>query len=75
MEKGRRRSRGMSTLEKCLIVLFVLMTGACIALLVLYFIDKDDSAEGEFVYVCLSTILLNMLQYCADATQLNGAAQ
>ncbi|XP_040002652.1 ovochymase-2 [Xiphias gladius] len=48
-EKGSCRSRGMSTLEKCLIFLFVAMTGACIGLVVIYFMDKADSsthAEG-----------------------------
>lgn len=53
-EKGRRRSRGLSGLEKCLIFLFVAMTGACIGLVVVYFIEKADSsthAEGECVYL------------------------
>uniref|UniRef100_A0A3Q1C976 Ovochymase 2 n=1 Tax=Amphiprion ocellaris TaxID=80972 RepID=A0A3Q1C976_AMPOC len=41
---------GLSTLEACLIFLFVAMTGACIGLVVVYFVDKDDSAphiEGD----------------------------
>uniref|UniRef100_A0A3Q2VHF8 Zgc:154142 n=1 Tax=Haplochromis burtoni TaxID=8153 RepID=A0A3Q2VHF8_HAPBU len=41
------RSRGMSTLEICLIFIFVAMTGACIGLVVIYFVDKADSeTEG-----------------------------
>ncbi|TDH16323.1 hypothetical protein EPR50_G00018550 [Perca flavescens] len=47
--KGRGRSRGMSTLEKFLIFLFVAMTGTCIGLVVIYFTEKADSsthAEG-----------------------------
>ncbi|XP_034543236.1 ovochymase-2 [Notolabrus celidotus] len=43
VEKGGRRSKGLSTLEKCLIFLFVAMTGACIGLVVVYFTDKNDS--------------------------------
>ncbi len=53
-EKGRRGSRGMSTLEKFLIFLFVAMTGTCIGLVVVYFTDKADSStqpEGECVYL------------------------
>lgn len=49
MEKGCQ-SKGMSTLEKILIFLFVAMTGACIGLAIIYFTDKADSAthpEGE----------------------------
>ncbi|KAM7394398.1 hypothetical protein PAMP_021203 [Pampus punctatissimus] len=49
MEKSQRRSRGLSTLEKILIFLFVAMTGVCIALVVIYFTEKDDTsinAEG-----------------------------
>ncbi|CAN9510288.1 unnamed protein product [Ophioblennius macclurei] len=42
------KSGGLSTLEICLITLFVLMTGACIGLVVVYFVDKDDSStDGE----------------------------
>ncbi|XP_068445519.1 ovochymase-2 [Clinocottus analis] len=52
VEKGRGRSKGMSTLEKCLIFLFVAMTGACIGLAVVYFTEKAESssphAEGEW---------------------------
>ncbi|XP_070846884.1 cubilin [Chaetodon trifascialis] len=47
MGKDHRRSRGMSTLEKCLIFLFVAVTGVCIAFIVLYFIDKDNSSHVE----------------------------
>ncbi|XP_056264194.1 cubilin [Pseudoliparis swirei] len=50
VEKGRRRSGGMSTLEKCLIFLFVAMTGACIALMAVYFTEKADASphvEGQ----------------------------
>ncbi|XP_051241548.1 ovochymase-2 [Dicentrarchus labrax] len=43
-EKAHHRSRGMSTLEKCLIFLFVAMTGACIGLVVVYFSDKANSS-------------------------------
>ncbi|XP_053711283.1 tolloid-like protein 1 [Synchiropus splendidus] len=49
LEKGRPRSKGMSTLEKCLIFLFVAMTGTCIGLVVVYFVEKDasdSSTEG-----------------------------
>ncbi|KAE8300288.1 Bone morphogenetic protein 1-like protein [Larimichthys crocea] len=38
------RSKGLSTLEKCLIFLFVAMTTACISLLVVYFVEKADSS-------------------------------
>ncbi|TMS22780.1 Ovochymase-2 [Larimichthys crocea] len=38
------RSKGLSTLEKCLIFLFVSMTTACISLLVVYFVEKADSS-------------------------------
>ncbi|XP_071378637.1 cubilin [Centroberyx affinis] len=41
-----RRSKGMTTLEKILIFLFLAMTGACIALLVVYFTDKADSSSS-----------------------------
>uniref|UniRef100_A0A3B4YSD3 Zgc:154142 n=1 Tax=Seriola lalandi dorsalis TaxID=1841481 RepID=A0A3B4YSD3_SERLL len=37
-------SRGLSTLEKFLIFLFVAMTGVCIGLVVVYFTDKADSS-------------------------------
>ncbi|XP_076583741.1 ovochymase-2 [Chaetodon auriga] len=47
MEKGHCRSRGLSTLEICLIVLFVAITGVCIAFIVLYFTEKDDSSHVE----------------------------
>lgn len=53
LEKGPRRSRGMTTLEKFLIFLFAAMSAVCIGLIVLYFTDKSDSstsAEGEYVY-------------------------
>ncbi|XP_029285789.1 tolloid-like protein 2 [Cottoperca gobio] len=49
VEMGSRRSKGLSTLEKCLICLFVAMTGTCIGLVVVYFVEKNDSsthAEG-----------------------------
>ncbi|KAF0037285.1 hypothetical protein F2P81_010159 [Scophthalmus maximus] len=45
--EGRRRSRGMSTLEKCLIFLFLAMTGACIGLVVVYFTEKAESSAHE----------------------------
>lgn len=48
LEKGRYRSKGLSTLEKCLIFLFVAMTGVCIGLAVVYANEKGDSStEGE----------------------------
>ncbi|KAM9792333.1 cubilin [Neosynchiropus ocellatus] len=47
LEKGRRRSKGMSTLEKCLIFLFVAMTGACVGLVVVYFVEKDASDSSN----------------------------
>uniref|UniRef100_A0A3B4TUR0 Zgc:154142 n=1 Tax=Seriola dumerili TaxID=41447 RepID=A0A3B4TUR0_SERDU len=43
-------SRGLSTLEKILICLFVAMTGVCISIVVIYVTDKADSsthAEGS----------------------------
>lgn len=62
LEKGPRRSRGMTTLEKFLIFLFVAMSAVCIGLIVLYFTDKSDSStsgEGEYVYysMCIPYIL------------------
>lgn len=54
LEKGHRRSRGFSTLEKYLIFLFVAMTGACIGLVVVYFTDKAEApapVEGECVRI------------------------
>ncbi|XP_047430814.1 ovochymase-2 [Mugil cephalus] len=45
-EKGYRRRRGLSTLEKSLMFLFVAMTGACIGLIVIYFTDKSESTES-----------------------------
>ena len=42
---------GLSTLEKSLILLFVLMTGACVGLVAIYFTEKNaptESAEGEW---------------------------
>lgn len=54
VKEGGRRSRGMSTLEKCLIFLFVAMTGVCIGLIAIYFTDKANSsthAEGECVFL------------------------
>ncbi|KAM3623175.1 uncharacterized protein V6R79_007971 [Siganus canaliculatus] len=47
VEKGRRRSRGLSTLETCLMFLFVAMTAVSIAFIVLYFTDKSDSTHVE----------------------------
>ncbi|KAM4603345.1 ovochymase-2 [Polymixia lowei] len=44
-EKGSG-SRGLTTLEKSLIFLFVVMTGACIGLVVVYFTEKDDSSSN-----------------------------
>uniref|UniRef100_A0A3P8X1I7 Zgc:154142 n=1 Tax=Cynoglossus semilaevis TaxID=244447 RepID=A0A3P8X1I7_CYNSE len=38
-------SRALSTLETILVFLFVAMTGACIGLIVIYFVDKDDSSS------------------------------
>ncbi|KAJ4944177.1 hypothetical protein JOQ06_012722 [Pogonophryne albipinna] len=46
-EKGSRRSRGCSTLEKCLIFLFVAMTGVCIGLVVVYFTEKNSTTLTE----------------------------
>lgn len=73
VEKGRGWSRGMTTLEKGLIFLFVAMTGACIGLVVVYFSEKPDSspyAEGECVYFLFQyqhvSEVQNMLQYCAN---------
>lgn len=58
VEKGHGRSRGMSTLEICLIFIFVAMTGACIGLVVIYFVDKADSeTEGECLHLLKHTVL------------------
>ncbi|XP_010795702.1 tolloid-like protein 2 [Notothenia coriiceps] len=46
-EKGSRRSRGCSTLEKCLIFLFVAMTGVCIGLVVVYFTENNSTTLTE----------------------------
>ncbi|XP_041837910.1 ovochymase-2 [Melanotaenia boesemani] len=45
MDVKGRRSRGLNALEKCLIFLFVAMTGVCIGLVVIYFTEKDDSSS------------------------------
>lgn len=50
MEKGHRRSKGMSTLEKCLIFILVALTGVCIAMVVLYFTQTPDSTHGDGEY-------------------------
>ncbi|KAM8772707.1 ovochymase-2 [Acanthopagrus schlegelii] len=48
LEKGHYRSKGLTTLEKCLIFLFVAMTGVCIGLAVVYVNERGDpSTEGE----------------------------
>ncbi|XP_068177209.1 ovochymase-2 [Antennarius striatus] len=50
VEKENHRSRGLSTLEKCLILLFVIMTGVCIGFIVVYFTEKGESSahvEGD----------------------------
>uniref|UniRef100_A0A3Q2CBD6 Zgc:154142 n=1 Tax=Cyprinodon variegatus TaxID=28743 RepID=A0A3Q2CBD6_CYPVA len=44
VEKGKNRSGGLSTLEKCLIFLFVCMTVVSICLITLYFAEKSDSS-------------------------------
>lgn len=52
LEKEAHRSKGRSTLEKWLIFLFVAMTCVSIALVVVYFTDKNDTSslvEGECV--------------------------
>uniref|UniRef100_A0A665XBY8 Cubilin-like n=1 Tax=Echeneis naucrates TaxID=173247 RepID=A0A665XBY8_ECHNA len=40
----QKQPRGVSTLEKSLIFLFVAMTGTCIGLVVVYFMEKDNSS-------------------------------
>nr|XP_029544623.1 CUB domain-containing protein 2-like [Oncorhynchus nerka] len=45
----RPTSRGLSTLEKSLILLFVALTGACIRLVVIYFTDKNSVSTDEEV--------------------------
>uniref|UniRef100_A0A4W5NF98 Zgc:154142 n=1 Tax=Hucho hucho TaxID=62062 RepID=A0A4W5NF98_9TELE len=45
--KKRPKSRGLSTLEKSLILLFVALTGACIGLVVIYFTDKISVSTDE----------------------------
>ncbi|XP_062243272.1 ovochymase-2 [Platichthys flesus] len=62
LEKGRGRSKGLSTLEKCLIFLFVAMTGACIGLVVVYFTDKADS----------STDIEELKSGCGGSQELSG---
>ncbi|KAL3996601.1 hypothetical protein ACER0C_009257 [Sarotherodon galilaeus] len=52
VEKGHGRSRGMSTLETCLIFIFVAMTGACIGLVVIYFVDKANSETEGLTLGC-----------------------
>ncbi|XP_042171195.1 LOW QUALITY PROTEIN: ovochymase-2-like [Oncorhynchus tshawytscha] len=47
--KKRPTSRGLSTLEKSLILLFVALTGACIGLVVIYFTDKNSVSTDEEV--------------------------
>lgn len=44
--------KSMTTLEKCLIFLFLAMTGACIGLVVVYFTETDASSanEGEHTF-------------------------
>uniref|UniRef100_A0A673XEJ4 Zgc:154142 n=1 Tax=Salmo trutta TaxID=8032 RepID=A0A673XEJ4_SALTR len=42
-------SRGLSTLEKSLVLLFVALTGACIGLVVIYFTDKNSVSTDEEV--------------------------
>ncbi|XP_056135753.1 ovochymase [Lampris incognitus] len=49
----KSRSRRLTTLEKCLIFLFLAMTGACIGLIVIYFTEKDNSSSsGELDSGC-----------------------
>ncbi|XP_017289814.1 cubilin [Kryptolebias marmoratus] len=43
--KGHRKSRTLNTLEISLVFLFVTMTGICIGLVVIYFVDKTDSSS------------------------------
>ncbi|XP_029622136.1 ovochymase-2 isoform X1 [Salmo trutta] len=47
--KKRPKSRGLSTLEKSLVLLFVALTGACIGLVVIYFTDKNSVSTDEEV--------------------------
>ncbi|XP_038837825.1 ovochymase-2-like [Salvelinus namaycush] len=47
--KQRPKSRGLSTLEKSLILLFVALTGACVGLVVIYFTDKNSVSTDEEV--------------------------
>ncbi|KAF7655501.1 hypothetical protein LDENG_00055110 [Lucifuga dentata] len=49
VEKSDQQSKNMSTLEKCLIFLFLAMTGTCIGVLVVYFTEKNDSSTNEEV--------------------------
>ncbi|KAK7930543.1 hypothetical protein WMY93_006938 [Mugilogobius chulae] len=41
--------KSTTTLEKCLIFLFVGMTCACVGLVVVYFTDKSDTTTGELL--------------------------
>ncbi|KAJ3614596.1 hypothetical protein NHX12_018167 [Muraenolepis orangiensis] len=38
--------KGLTTLEKSLILLFVLLTGACVGLVVVYFTEKNNASVG-----------------------------
>ena len=55
--------KGLSTLEKSLILLFVIMTGACVGLVVVYFTEDNTAspgAEGEWTAI-------RTQDYCAKA--------
>lgn len=52
-------SRALSTLETILVFLFVAMTGACIGLIVIYFVDKDDSSSTHIDGESLFTLIRN----------------
>uniref|UniRef100_A0A8C6WR19 Zgc:154142 n=1 Tax=Neogobius melanostomus TaxID=47308 RepID=A0A8C6WR19_9GOBI len=47
--KNMNMGKGTTTLEKCLIFLFVGMTCACIGLVVVYFTDKPEPTTGEML--------------------------
>lgn len=55
------KSKKLSSLEIALIVLFVLMTAACVALIVLHFVESEEDG-GEFktlFNICINHIILS----------------
>lgn len=70
-ERGKYWSKGLSTLEKSLIFLFVAMACVSISFIALYFTEKSDSSahsEGEFIFYHLE-ICVQVLQDCIKVTK------